>query len=104
MMKLANQRCRICLFMYLGPEHQWCILLELLRLLIFLNKYPFNVFIQTLLTCCIIDLNPNTEWYLTVSQNIYLQSQRRSRDVALKRAFDVAAVDTSKREKKKDGI
>ncbi len=76
-------------------------LLELLRLFIFLNKYPFNVFIQTLLTCCIIDLNPNTEWYLTVSQNIYLQSQRRSRDVALKRAFDVAAVDKQKREKER---
>ncbi len=75
--------------------------MELLRLLFFLNKYPFNVFIQTLLTCCIIDLNPNTEWYLTVSQNIYLQSQRRSRDVALKRAFDVAAVDKQKREKER---
>ncbi len=51
----------------------------------------------------LIDLNPNTERYLTVSQNIYSQSQRRSRDVALKRAFGVyvAAVDTSKREKKK---
>ncbi len=79
-------------------------LLELRRLLFFKISIPLNVFIQTLLTCCVIDLNPNTEWYLTVSQNIYLQSQRRSRDVALKRAFDVAAVDTSKREKKKEGI
>ncbi len=49
----------------------------------------------------LIDLNPNTE--VSDSQNIYSQSQRRSRDVALKRAFGVyvAAVDTSKREKKK---
>ncbi len=101
MMKLANQRCRICLFMYLGPEHQWCEDPIGIAPFIIFYFFPFNVFIQTLLTCCIIDLNPNTEWYLTVSQNIYLQSQRRSRDVALKRAFDVAAVDTSKREKKK---
>ncbi len=52
----------------------------------------------------LIDLNPNTERYLTVSQNIYSQSQRRSRDMALKRAFGVyvAAVETSKREKKKN--
>ncbi len=51
----------------------------------------------------LIDLNQNAESYLTVSQNIYLQSQGRSRDVALKRAFGVfvVAVDTSKREKKK---
>ncbi len=53
----------------------------------------------------LIDLNSNTERYLTVSQNIYLQSQRHSRDVALKRAFVVyvAAVDTSKREKRRRG-
>ncbi len=49
------------------------------------------------------DLNPNTEWNLTISQNIYSQSQRHSRDMALKRAFVVyvAAVDTSKREKRR---
>ncbi len=62
-----------------------------------------------MLTCCmhdvaLIDLNSNTERYLTVSQNIYLQSQRRSHDVALKRAFVVyvASANTSKREKKKN--
>ncbi len=63
-----------------------------------------KVFIKTLLHgVALTDLNPNIEWNLTISQNIYSQSQRRSRDMALKRAFVVyvAAVDTSKREKRR---
>ncbi len=45
----------LCLFMYLGPKHQWCEdPIGIAPFIIFLKNYPFNVFIRTLLTCCMM--------------------------------------------------
>lgn len=59
-----------------------------------------------LLDVDLTDLNSNTDRDLIVSRSIYLQSQRRSRYVALKRAFGVyvAAVDKKRENKKEDQI